>query len=87
MHTMKTADGLKRVETKNENNDKEIIQISPESPFGGSECREKKAKKALKLILKGVPEPDHIPDAGVGERGVDERIYRGKFQNKSQQLS
>ena len=73
---MKTADGRKIVETENENTAEEIIQNWPENLFGGSECRETKAKKPLNLILKGVPLPSHVQDTGVDENDLQEKISK-----------
>ena len=76
LHTMKTADGRIIVETENENTAEEIIQNWPENLFGGSECRETKAKRPLNLILKGVPLPDHVQDTGVDEKDLQEEISK-----------
>ena len=82
LHTFKTADGRIIVETEKENTAREIIQNWPETLSGSSECSETKAKRPLNLILKGVALPDHLLDTGV-----DEKIYRKNFQNKSQEVS
>ena len=76
LHTMKTADGRIIVETENENTAKEISQKWPENFFGGSECRKTKAKRPLKLILKGVPSPDHAQETVVDEKDLQEEISK-----------
>ena len=73
---MKTADGRIIVETENENTAKKIIQNWLENLFGGSECRETKAKRPLNLILKVVPLPDLVQDTGVDEKDLQEEISK-----------